>query len=850
MLMIPSLRAAGPFCGWLLRASYVLCTVLLTLDGFAQTHGASWVKTGGSNSGYSRAREMATDGQGNIYLGVEFSGAFDADPGIGTHILTPLGNFDVCVIKLDSAHNFVWARQIGGGTADVIIEDLATDSTGNVYLLGGTLGVLVDYDPGPGTVLNTVLGSGHMDYLIKLGSDGVFQWALDPLTQGNDRLTGLAFDALDHMYVIGGSYQTASSDAYLYQYDVSGNILWSETWAENAMGATVAYGDIAIGPGNTIYLAGSVNGPYDFDLSGNVLMIGDTLAPAALLARLDTSAHPIWVGVLEPVAALGTSGANNVAVNALGEAVISGGVHNSVDLDPTSGVNMYTSAGSSDTYVASFGSMGQFLWSRAQGGTGAEYSLALEIDAFGGVYTSTAFTAAINLEPDSTNLTIPNSGDFDAVLQHFSPSGTLLWHKVLATSEREYCHDYLLLNDALYACGQFGDSLDFGSAAAPLVALADTANLFLARFSTCSGTTFAAINDTACGALDLGSGNFAQASGQYVIHGVNSAGCDSLTAVDLVVLAQDSDFYAATTCEMYYWPLFDTTLHTSGVHVVPLAGADVCPAQQVLNLTIDSVFRDTLFVESCTPYYWDMTWLTYSNSGQHSITFNSQSGCDSSITLDLLILPPITDTLTAVSCSSYFWNESGNTYHSSGYYGVALQTPQGCDSLITLSLTIDTLEAATTIQDSLLTASVSDAIYQWINCGDLSLITNATNQSFQVTENGDYAVIVTQGSCTDTSSCTEVLVGSSHVFNAIETGSISMYPNPASSTIAINTTQPVGASYAMIITSVTGQVLYSKRSAKSMERIDVSGFSSGLYSVYIWADGKTYTNRFLVTRDL
>ncbi|MEX2484271.1 MAG: T9SS type A sorting domain-containing protein, partial [Brumimicrobium sp.] len=64
--------------------------------------------------------------------------------------------------------------------------------------------------------------------------------------------------------------------------------------------------------------------------------------------------------------------------------------------------------------------------------------------------------------------------------------------------------------------------------------------------------------------------------------------------------------------------------------------------------------------------------------------------------------------------------------------------------------------------------------YQWINCeGDP--IPEATNQTFSPDENGSYAVIVTEGNCTDTSECASITtVGLAELKN----NEFSLYPNP------------------------------------------------------------------------
>ena len=68
--------------------------------------------------------------------GYSLRGTVDFDPGAGTSNLTSFGGHrDAFVSKLDSAGNFVYARQLGG-TGLIDGEGIAVDGAGNVYTTG------------------------------------------------------------------------------------------------------------------------------------------------------------------------------------------------------------------------------------------------------------------------------------------------------------------------------------------------------------------------------------------------------------------------------------------------------------------------------------------------------------------------------------------------------------------------------------------------------------------------------------------------------------------------------------------------------------------------------------------
>jgi hypothetical protein len=73
------------------------------------------------------ASGVALDASGNIYTVGGFEDTADFDPGPGFFLLTPLGTSDAFISKLDSAGNFVWARQLGHSHARGVAVDAGGD---------------------------------------------------------------------------------------------------------------------------------------------------------------------------------------------------------------------------------------------------------------------------------------------------------------------------------------------------------------------------------------------------------------------------------------------------------------------------------------------------------------------------------------------------------------------------------------------------------------------------------------------------------------------------------------------------------------------------------------------------
>ncbi len=110
---------------------------------------------------------------------------------------------------------------------------------------------------------------------------------------------------------------------------------------------------------------------------------------------------------------------------------------------------------------------------------------------------------------------------------------------------------------------------------------------------------------------------------------------------------------------------------------------------------------------------------------------------------------------TQEACGSYTWID-GNTYAASTNTPTwVLTNAEGCDSTVTLNLTINPIpDNSVTQNGSELIANQLVAAYQWLDCdNNYAVINGEMNQSFTPDVTGNYAVEVNMNGCIDTSSC-------------------------------------------------------------------------------------------------
>jgi hypothetical protein len=163
-------------------------------------------------------------------------------------------------------------------------------------------------------------------------------------------------------------------------------------------------------------------------------------------------------------------------------------------------------------------------------------------------------------------------------------------------------------------------------------------------------------------------------------------------------------------------------------------------------------------------------------------------------------------------------------------YKDTLNSAMGCDSVVTLNLTINTVNVGVTQAGATLAAAATGATYKWLNCATNALVPGATAQTYTATQSGNFAVIVTQNSCTDTSICRTVTV--SGIGEEESQVLISMFPNPFDKYITIKIPTQL-YNRTCIIYDATGRKIKTEMLTTTFNNIDMSQLAKGIYTVEI-----------------
>ncbi len=166
--------------------------------------------------------------------------------------------------------------------------------------------------------------------------------------------------------------------------------------------------------------------------------------------------------------------------------------------------------------------------------------------------------------------------------------------------------------------------------------------------------------------------------------------CDSIVTVSIVVKQPTASDTTAVECDSFTWHGVTYTASGDYDYVIPnVAG---CDSTRTLHLTIKhSSVGDTTAVE-CDEFTWYGTKYTTSGDYTHTFEGGNVEGCDSVLTLHLTINKSASTTLPAVTeCNKYYWADVDTTIITGGThtYQHVFQTIHGCDSIVSITVTIN-----------------------------------------------------------------------------------------------------------------------------------------------------------------
>jgi hypothetical protein len=404
---------------------------------------------------------------------------------------------------------------------------------------------------------------------------------------------------------------------------------------------------------------------------------------------------------------------------------------------------------------------------------------------------------------NSNNIYVAGTGysggvlDYDYELLHYSSNGSLIWQREYDNfADNDFAYDVVttVTGRVIVTGSSYGGSVLNEEYTTIVYDTAGT-QIWLKKYDNFAGK-------------DVAVAVCADTSGNVYVSGFSWDG-----SID------EFDYVTIKYCEQPTITVADDTLFTCNGDSVQInvSGGATCTWTPSAGLSSTTSFNPKAAPSVTTNYV---------------VTVRNGTGCPRKDTIRVVVRP-------VYASSQQVWICTGETYmfpdsvisDSAQIHVSNLQSIYGCDSIITTTLNVDTLQIDTTLTltGATLTSNQVGVAYQWINCTTGLTIAGATSQSYLPPANGTYAVVLSGISCSDTSECVQVL--SVGIASQSAQNGISVFPNPMNDILHVECNTATAAN--IIITDAAGRIVYTQQFVGHATQINTTDFAAGVYFVNV-----------------
>lgn len=311
---------------------------------------------------------------------------------------------------------------------------------------------------------------------------------------------------------------------------------------------------------------------------------------------------------------------------------------------------------------------------------------------------------------------------------------------------------------------------------------------------------------------------------------------DSILIINLSIKKNMSS-EIVEVCDEYISPSDKYVWSSSGVYQDTLINVSGCDSIITVFLTVKNSTAVSETVSACDEYVSPSGKYVWKSSGVYMDTLINIKGCDSLINVNLTISNSVTVSKIVAACNEYRSPSGHYTWTNSGVYRDTLINVSGCDSVITVILTVTDIDTSITKTDQFLMSEDYGSFYQWLDCNNnYSEIAGQNQQTFIPSSNGCFAVEIEKNGCIDTSFCHCITALNS--FEVGKLGLINIYPNPSSGKIFVNF-QEVQLIREAAVTDLNGKEVNARITKFDQQMIIEINEGPGVYFLKLTTEKKT-----------
>jgi hypothetical protein len=492
---------------------------------------------------------------------------------------------------------------------------------------------------------------------------------------GRHAIVGVPIDMKD---ATGVNDLNSAGSAYVFEQDGNGNWSTSQKITSSDRATADLFGAAVAISGNY-----AIVGAYQQDRDSlNV----DSLADAGAVYVFQRDGFGIWNQKQKIVSSDRTAGDRfGIAVSIDSSYIIAGAYLQDVDINE---YNFKSNAGAA--YI--FERNGNNDWIQTKKLLPADRAIN---DNFGATVSINGNYAMVGVQNKSTDASGNNflSGAGAAYIYKRAGNGTWSPLQKIVASDRAVGDAFggsVCISDSSAFSGAYLQDEDVNGAN-PLNG-AGAAYIYKACHSTSS-----TINKTVCNSYTSPSGHHTWIStGIYNDTIPNALGCDSIITIHLMINSSSSAF-SRTVCSSYTSPSGHYIWTSTGIYKDTIPNSKNCDSSMTISLAVNNS-SSAISPMACHSYTSPSGKYTWTSSNTYNDTIPNHAGCDSIITIHLTISTGSTSaTLNTTACITYVSPSGKYTWTSPGTYMDTIPNRGGCDSIMTIHLTIHTVSTSSTI---------------------------------------------------------------------------------------------------------------------------------------------------------
>jgi len=553
------------------------------------------------------------------------------------------------------------------------------------------------------------------------------EWAKSMGSTDQDQPTSITTDALGNVYTTGhfqntvdfdpgaGTFNLTSNGSYaifIQKLDASGTFIWAKS-----MGDGIGQSITTDASGN-VYTTGGFSGTVDFDPGAGTFNLTSNGSDDIFIQKLDANGNFIWV---KSTGGVGSDESLSITTDALGNVYTTGKFQNTLDFDSGAGIFNLTSNGSDDIFIQKLDANGNFIWAKSIGSTIDDYGLSITTDALGNVYTTGAFYYTVDFDPGAGTFDLTANGGADIFIQKMDANGNFIWAKSWGSPIiGSWSVIGSITTDAsgnIYTTGLLVGTVDFDPGAGTFNLTSNGSyDIFIQKLDA-NGTFIWAKSMGSTSGADQSSSITTDALGNvYTTGGFSDtvdfdpgAGTFNLTSngsYDIFIQKLDvnGDFIWAKSMggaglDFGYSITTDASgnVYTTGRFYNTV---DFDPGSGTFNLSSNGgvdIYIQKL--SQCAPStgaetttacdtYTAPDGAVYTSTGMYTAIVPNAAGCDSTITIDLTVNNSSTSSISETALDSYT-APSGAVYTTSSVFNDTIANAAGCDSVLTITLTMN-----------------------------------------------------------------------------------------------------------------------------------------------------------------